>query len=533
MDHNQALDSCVLSETPWGGVGLAIVLAWSVHAAAAEAPRPNFVFIMSDDHAYQAIGAYGSRLNATPNIDRIANAGVRFDRCYVSNSICAPSRASILTGKYSRANGVLDNYIEFDGDQWTFPKALQRAGYQTAMIGKWHLKSKPTGFDHWDVLRGQGYYYRPKFLSPAGVRQVEGYVTEITTDLAIEWLKGAGTTGRSPDRPFLLMLHHKAPHRPWAPAPKHLRTFEDRHLPEPETLFDDYATRTDAPVDAEMRISQMRLDLDLKVWKPGNRHRDWLYDHMTTAERQAWETIVDQRHSEFSEAALEGRERTRWMWRHYLEDYLACVASVDESVGRVLDWLDNAGLAENTVVIYTSDQGFYLGEHGWFDKRFMYEESLRTPMLVRWPAGVARQDISRDTPRVEQRIVSNLDIAPTLLELAGAERSVNLHGRSMVPLLTGKSMETWRQHFYYHYHEGPERDHAVARHDGVTNGVQKLIHFYELDQWEFYDRSVDASETRNRYGERAYRDTVKHLKAELTSNRHKLNQQVSGRESGP
>ena len=373
-------------------------------------PRPNVVFIMSDDHAYQAISAYGSPWIETPNIDRIANEGIRFDQCYVADSICAPSRAAILTGKHSHTHGVRDNYTEFDGDQWTMPKALQEAGYQTAIVGKWHLKSEPTGFDHWDVLIGQGYYYRPKLRSREGQRQVDGYVTDITTDLAVRWLEGEGETGRDPDKPFLLMIHHKAPHRPWDPAPRHLGAFEQSKLVEPETLFDEYKTRTSAPRDAEMRISQMRVDQDLKVWPHDNRHREWLYRHMSEEERSAWESQIDPRLAEFSSLKLKEPERTRWMWRHYLEDYLACIKGVDESVGQVLDWLDDAGLSENTVVIYTSDQGFYLGEHGWFDKRFMYEQSLRTPMLIRWPSAIRSTDAM---PRVERSIVSNIDVAPT------------------------------------------------------------------------------------------------------------------------
>jgi arylsulfatase A-like enzyme len=478
-------------------------------------PKPNFVFIMSDDHAYQAVSAYGSQLNKTPNIDRIAAEGIRFDRCYVTNSICAPSRACILTGKHSHANGVLDNYTEFDGSQWIFPKALQQAGYQTAMIGKWHLKSDPTGFDYWDILPGQGKYYRPDFRNVNGKRAVEGYVTNITTDLAIAWLNGAGADEpgllrRDPQRPFLLMLHHKAPHRPWDPAPERLREFADRELPEPATLFDDYHSRTSAAVDAEMRIfPHMRLERDVKAWSVDNKHRKWLYNHMTPAARKAWEETIDPRLQELEQAKLDQDELTRWIWRHYLEDYLACVASVDESVGRVLDWLEGAGLAENTIVIYTSDQGFYLGEHGWFDKRFMYEESLRTPMVLRWPAGVAQPG------RAEERIVSNLDIAPTFLELAGANMDSVMHGHSLAPLLTGQTAAPWRDIFYYHYYEGPDRDHAVARHDGVTDGFYKLICFYELDEWELYDLKNDPDELRNCYSNPTYAEKRSQLRNAL------------------
>lgn len=510
-------------------IALGGILAVLFSSATAQADnRPNVVFIMSDDHAYQAIGAYGSVWNQTPNIDRIANQGIRFDRCYVADSICAPSRAAILTGKHSHLHGVRDNYTEFDGEQWTFPKALQRAGYQTAMIGKWHLKSDPTGFDHWDILPGQGKYYRPKFRTASGEREVPGYVTDITTKLATDWLSGEsapgnpGASARKPDQPFLLMMHHKAPHRPWAPAPRHLKAFIDKELPEPATLFDDYATRTSAPIDAEMRISQMRLGMDLKVWQAGNKHRDWLYNHMDDAERQAWESQVDPRFKKFHEAELTGKPLTRWLWRQYLEDYLGCIAAVDESVGKVLDCLEEAGLAENTVVIYTSDQGFYLGEHGWFDKRFMYEQSLRTPLLIRWPTGISRDAIANGKPRTEDRIVSNIDFAATFVELANTKMDEKSNGRSLVPVLKGTATPKWRSDFYYHYHEGPDRDHAVARHDGVTDGSTKLIHFYELDEWELYDLSKDPYELKNCYADPAYSEHRDRMTSALLNRRKKL-----------
>ncbi|MEO0530693.1 MAG: sulfatase [Planctomycetota bacterium] len=498
-------------------------LAWSflylltASFAAADDPRPNFVFIMTDDHAYQAVSAYGSVLNETPNIDRIANEGIRFDRCYVPNSICAPSRATVLTGKHSSVNGVTDNYTDFDGSQWTFPKALQAAGYQTAMVGKWHLKTDPTGFDYWDILPGQGKYYRPDFRSREGRRAVEGYVTDVTADIGIDWLEGndgPGGPGRVDGKPFLLMLHQKAPHRPWDPAPERLQEFEDRNFPEPETLFDDYATRTKGPRTAEMRIGDhMRVDRDVKAWAEDSNHRAWLYKHMSDGARREWQRVIDPRHEEFRDADLTGAARTLWVWQHYLEDYLACVASVDASVGRLLDWLETAGLAENTVVVYTSDQGFYLGEHGWFDKRFIYEQSLRTPMVVRWPAGLANPG------RAEGRIVSNLDIAPTFCELAGAEPDPTMAGRSFTALLRDTQPAEWREMFYYHYHEGPDRDHAVARHDGVTDGRHKLVHFYELGDWELYDLQADPSEVKNLIDEPDYEEVEADLRSSLEEHR--------------
>lgn len=500
---------------------------WLIGAAAVaqEAGRPNFVFIMSDDHAYQAISAYGSGLNKTPNIDRLANEGIRFDRCYVANSICCPSRATLLTGKHSSSNGVLDNFTEFDGAQWTFPKALQRVGYQTAIIGKWHLKSDPTGFDHWDVLPGQGKYYRPDFRSRTGKRAVEGYVTEVTTDLALDWLAGQGATGRDPSRPFMLMVHQKAPHRPWDPPAERLQEFEDREFPEPTTLFDDYATRTGGTRDAEMRIGDhMRVDRDVKAWPSDSNHREWLYRHMSESAQRTWEKVIDPRFKEYHDSKLTGAERTRWVWQHYLEDYLACVSSVDESVGRLLEGLESAGLTENTLVVYTSDQGFYLGEHGWFDKRFMYEQSLRTPMMLRWPEGLV------DPGRVESRIVSNLDIAPTFCELADAESEDAIDGRSFASLLRGEVPAGWRETFYYHYHEGPERDHAVARHDGVTNGRHKLIHFYERDEWELYDLQSDPHEIRNVADNAAYQSQREKLRRRLDEHRQSYGFSAPARE---
>ncbi|TWT47548.1 sulfatase family protein [Botrimarina hoheduenensis] len=503
---------------------LVALIGLALMGDASAAPRPNFVFIMSDDHAYQAVSAYGHGLNETPQIDRLASEGIRFDRCYVANSICGPSRACLLTGKHSHANGVLDNFTEFDGAQWTFPKSLRQAGYQTAIIGKWHLKSDPTGFDHWDILPGQGKYYRPDFRTAEGLRAIDGYVTHVTTDLAIEWLEGAagpGGPGRAEDKPFLLILNQKAPHRPWDPAPEHLETFAGRTIAEPATLLDDYATRTTAPRTAEMRIADhMRVDRDVKAWARDSNHREWLYKHMSDEDRAAWERVIDRRAEELAAANLQGADRTRWIWRHYMEDYLACIASVDEGVGRVLDWLDAADLNDNTVVVYTSDQGFYLGEHGWFDKRFMYEQSLRTPMVLRWPAGVASPG------RSETRIVSNLDFAPTFLELAGAEADPTLHGESMVPLLTDPSGDgpstPGRDIFYYHYHEGPTRDHAVERHDGVTDGTHKLICFYDLGEWELYDLSTDPDEMLNRYEDPAYQSERERLTQRLLSERNRL-----------
>lgn len=481
--------------------------------AAHSADRPNILFIMSDDHAYQAISAYDARRTRTPNIDRIAHEGIRFNRCYVTNSLCAPSRACMLTGKYSHKNGVSDNYdhSKLADSQVTFPKLLQAAGYQTAIVGKWHLVSEPTGFDYWDILPDQGKYYRPDFVTPEGTTAVPGYVTEIITDKAIDWLRD----GRDPHKPLLLMVHHKAPHRNWAPAADKLATYEHKTFLEPATLFDDYATRRTAAHEAEMRISQMRPDVDLKLWNNDSKDREWLYGHMTPDERAAWEQHVDPRLARYEAASPAGDDRTRCFYQLYMKDYLACIESVDDSVGRLLDYLDGSGLAENTIVIYTSDQGFYLGEHGWFDKRFMYEQSLRTPLLVRWP-GVIRPGST------DQHIVSNVDIAETFLDAAGAPIPDEMQGHSLLSILRGAEPEDWRTSFYYHYYEGPERDHHVFKHEGVTNGRAKLIHYYTLGEWELFDLENDPQELTNVYDQPEYAQLQQQMHAELQRLRGKL-----------
>jgi arylsulfatase A-like enzyme len=493
-----------------------ILLALPMTLAAAEGraaeARPNIVYIMSDDHGYQAVSAYGSELTTTPNIDRIANEGVRFDRCYVTNSLCGPSRACLLTGTYSHINGMYDHYTStFNDSLPTFPKLLQAAGYQTAFVGKWHLTSDPAGFDHWDMLPGQGKYYKPDFVTPEGRAAIPGYATDIITEKSLDWLEQE----RDPDKPFLLIVHHKAPHRPWDPASEKLAEFENKMYPEPETLFDDYATRGRAAEEAEMRISQMNPSTDVKMWDESRNDRGWLYKHMTPAQRAEWEEHVDPRLAEFEQADPQGDDRTRWFYQLYLRDYLGCIASVDDSVGRLLDYLDESGLAENTIVVYVSDQGFYLGEHGWFDKRFMYEESLRTPLVIRWPAVVK-------PGTVEDRIVSNVDFAETFLDAAGVDVPAGMQGRSFEPILRGEAPADWRESFYYHYTEGAERDHHVPRHEGVTTGDAKLIHFYPLGEWQLFDLREDPQELNNVYGKPEYAALQKMLQAELNRQRTEL-----------
>ena len=414
-----------------------VVLATTAYGRADT--QPNIVFIFSDDHAYQAISAYGSKLTTTPNIDRLANEGMRFDRCYVTNSICGPSRACILTGKYSHKNGYFFNGQEFDTSQQSFPALLQQAGYQTAIVGKWHLghKNKPVGFDHWNFLHTQGFYYQPKFVGPLGEVQYLGYTTDLITQFTLQWLK----EGRDPQRPFLLMMQHKAPHRPWDPALERLDDFADVTFPEPRTLFDDYSNRASAARLATMRIADdMTIrGPDLKAWsdealnKPHETQaRNWYENKLTVSQYAKWKPAMDRKNAVFYQQNLQGKALVRAKYQRYLQDYLSCAASVDDSVGTLLDYLDSEGLADNTVVIYSSDQGFYLGEHGWFDKRFMYEQSLRTPLLVRWPGTVKPGS-------VEKSITSNLDFAETFLEIAGTKVPGDMQGRSLVPLLKGRA----------------------------------------------------------------------------------------------
>jgi arylsulfatase A-like enzyme len=490
----------------------------SLHAAAAD--RPNIVFIFTDDLAYQAISAYDSTLNQTPHIDRLAKEGVRFDRCYVTNSICGPSRACILTGKYSHKNGFYTNADRFDGAQQTFPKLLQQAGYQTAIIGKWHLVSEPTGFDFWQVLPGQGRYYSPQFITPKGRITVPGYVTDVITDRAIQWLREE----RDADRPFMLMVQHKAPHREWSPSSAHVDDFAGETVPEPKTLFDDYRHRTDAAKQATMRIAEdLTLESDLKLYSPDSPHGKQMLGLMNDDERKAWLDAYMTENEAFRANPPSGQDLVRWKYQRYIKDYLRTVRSVDDNVGRLLDYLDESALADNTVVLFASDQGFYLGEHGWFDKRFMYEQSLRTPFLVRWH-GEAKPGA------IEERIVSNVDFAQTFLELAGAEAPADMQGRSLVPLLRGASPDDWRKSFYYHYYEGPPAVHTVAEHYGVTDGRYKLIHFYKLNQWELFDLTSDPHELKSVYGQPEFAEVQSRMVAELHRLRGEL--QVTNNDAG-
>lgn len=493
------------------GVLLPLLVAMAVSGSAARAddagpatqaaPRPNILFIFSDDHATSAVSAYGSKLIDTPHIDRLAREGSLFRNCFCTNSICGPSRAVILTGKHSHINGFRDNHSTFDGEQATFPKLLQRAGYQTAIVGKWHLVSQPTGFDFWEVLPGQGAYYNPVLLSapkvqdgPPTKRVVPGYVTDIVTDLAIDWL----ATQRDGSKPFMLMLQHKAPHREWEPGPQDLDLFRGTTFPEPETLFDDYAGRAGGAAEQEMTIARHMLPKDLALRSPKN---------MTPEQQARWDAAYADENEAFRRTNPTGTDLTRWNYQRYIANYLRCVAGVDRTIGRVLEYLDTTGLARNTIVVYSSDQGFFLGEHGWYDKRWMYEESLRMPLVIRWP-GVAAPGT------VDDHLVQNLDFAPTLLAAAGVAVPADMQGRSLVPLLRGDDPADWRQSVYYHYYEFPE-PHRVPSHYGVRTRTHKLIWYDDRREWELFDLVKDPQELRSIHADPAASEVFADLRTTL------------------
>lgn len=477
---------------------VAVLFSLLVAAAPAAEPRPNIIYIFSDDHALQAITAYGNSRYAehmqTPNIDRLAAEGAIFLNSFCGNSICGPSRASVLTGKHSHINGFIDNRSRFDGDQPTFPKYLQEAGYQTAMIGKWHLGTRPTGFDHFEILPGQGSYVNPDFIQMEGPnKRYEGYVTDIVTDLSIEWLEN----GRDPDRPFVLKSHHKAPHRNWMPAERHYNLFDGVDLPEPETLFDDYANRSVALQEQHMTIANHFFwgwDMFLHGEPTDPRFMDGLangeYNRMTDEQKAAFDAAYGPRNQallDALEAGMSDEELTRWKYQRYIKNYLRCIVALDESIGRLLDYLDESGLAENTIVIYSSDQGFYLGEHGWYDKRWMFEESLSMPFLIRWP-GVVEPGVRSEA------MIQNIDHAPTFLEIAGVEIPDDIQGRSLVPILknAGEAPDDWRDAIYYMYSGEPT--HRVAAHDGVRTERYKLFYLPDTDEWQLFDLQEDPKE---------------------------------------
>ena len=495
----------------WGVAGCCLTagLATACGEAQDQTKKMNILFIMSDDHAYQAISSCGGQLLETPNIDRIAHDGVVFTNSFVANSISGPSRACMLTGKHSHVNGFRNNEDTFDGSQPTYPSILQKEGYQTAMIGKWHLASRPQGFDHWDILIGQGDYYNPDFICDGDTIRREGYVTDLTADLALEWLDK-----RDPKRPFCLLMHNKAPHRIWMPAIEDLGAFDKVKFPVPETFYDDYATRRAASLQ-EMSIDKdMDLIYDLKIDPKMTESRNkWLtqwaknsVDRMSQEDRKAWDAYYDARSKEFAELNLKGRALAEWKLQCYLKDYVSVIRSVDRNVGRVLDYLKKEGLDQNTLVVYTSDQGFYMGEHGFFDKRFMYEESFRTPLVMLLPDGKQGEI---------HQMVQNIDYAPTFLEAAGVAVPEDMQGLSLMPLLRGEEPDTWRTSLYYHFYEYPG-EHAVRRHEGVRNERYKLIRFYgDGEYWEFFDLKEDPHELHNVIDEARYQEQIEEAKAEL------------------
>ena len=492
--------------------------------------RPNIIFIMSDDHAYQAISAYQDNLIVTPNIDRIAQQGMLFNNACVTNSICAPSRATILTGKHTHLNGKIDNRMPFDTTNITFPLLFQQAGYQTAMFGKLHFGNNPKGIDDFLILPGQGNYINPDFITPKGDTTIIGYVTDIITDLTLNWLD----LKRDPEKPFMLMYLHKAPHRPWWPRADKFKEFSKRHFPEPTTLFDDYKGRGSAAKEAEMNLlSHMKYGHDAKIRPktlaemggvlPEIPAMKWNevdgfsgpYNRANEAQKALYDPIIDSINLEFKERwpSMSREEKMRWKYQRYMQDYLGTIASVDDNVGRLLDYLEETGLDQNTMIIYTSDQGFYLGEHGWFDKRFIYDESFKTPLLIQWPGHIAPGSTNDE-------MVQNLDFAQTLLEVADIKAPEDMQGESLLSLLKGE--DTWtREAVYYHYYEYPAV-HMVKRHFGIVSQAYKLVHFYyDVDEWELYDRMKDPSELNNVYDDPAYASIVIQLKLELKDMRIK------------
>jgi len=508
-------------------LGLAFILLLACNAnhqkdseVLADKKPYNIIFIMSDDHAEKTISAYDKSLIQTPNIDRIANEGILFKNSFVTNSICAPARAVLLTGKYSHLNGLRDNRDEFDGSQMTFPKLLQKAGYHTSIVGKWHLKTEPTGFDYWNILIGQGDYYNPRMIDNGDTTNLEGYTTSVITDLALAQLKNI-----EKDKPFCMLYHHKAPHRNWMPDSKHFDLFTE-DIPIPDNFWDDYKGRQ-AAAEQDQSIVNMYMGGDMKLqpehyegydYGSGggpnnfNAERGWVensYARMTPEQKKKWDAHYDPIGEDFKKRQLKGKELAEWMYQRYMKDYLRSVKSVDENIGRVLDYLDESGLAENTLVVYTSDQGFYLGEHGWYDKRYMYEESLSMPLVARLPAAIPANQINED-------IVVNLDFAPTILDYAGVDIPEDFQGNSLRPLMESRNPEDWRNSMYYHYYEYPHGWHKVKRHYGVRTDRYKLMHFYnDIDTWELYDLQEDPNEMNNLIESNEHQDIISDLKREI------------------
>jgi arylsulfatase A-like enzyme len=459
--------------------------------------RPNIIFIFTDDHASHSISAYGSNINHTPHMDQLAADGMLFENAFVTNSICAPSRAVVLSGKHSHFNGQRTNFETFDGGQRTFPKILQESGYQTAIIGKWHLKSDPTGFDYFDVLIGQGPYYNPTFKSKDGNKRFTGYTTHIITEKTLDWLKD-----RESDQPFMLMMQHKAPHRQWRPGPDYIDLYEGETIPEPVDLFDDWSTRVSVAKDNKMSIREhLRPNYDLKIGEPPR--------NFNQEQKDLWLEHYGPRNAAFEAANLQGDDLIRWKYQRYIKDYLRCIQSVDDSVGELVGYLKEAGIDDNTIVIYNSDQGFYLGDYGWYDKRWMYEPSMRTPLIVKWPG------VTEPGSRTEL-MAQNLDLAQTMLDMAGADADPGMQGVSLVPVLKGEEPGDWRNALYYHYYESPS-EHGVPFHCGVRTDRFKLIFYYEIGEWEMFDLKNDPRENNDLYDKAEWLSIQTRLKRLLRS----------------
>ncbi|MBH53307.1 MAG: sulfatase [Opitutaceae bacterium] len=480
--------------------------------------RPNIVFLFTDDHAPHAISAYDGwlkKVRATPTIDKLAAEGMLFVNSFCTNSICGPSRGVIQTGKHSHKNGFMNNGNTFDWNQQTFPKLLQKAGYQTAIFGKSHLRGHPRGYDKWAVMPGQGLYYNPDFITPEGTITIEGYCTDLVTDMAVDFLK----EDRDEDEPFMLMVQHKAPHRNWMPALRHLDLYDNIVLPEPDTLFDNWSDNASAAPNQELEIDRhMHLNFDLFVDLdkdffdptpdlPADRSAWRNMKRMTDEQMKIWRAAYAPRDAAFHAAKLKGKDLVRWKYQRYAKNYLRSLRGVDDSLERLQATLTQLGLDDNTIVIYSSDQGFYIGDHGWYDKRWMYEESLKMPFIVKWLGAV--KPASRTN-----LMIQNIDYAPTFLDIAGADIPDDMQGVSLLPLLKGERPSDWRKSIYYHYYEYPSV-HMIPRHNGVRTNRYKLMHFYEFDEWEFYDLKEDPDELHNLYNDPDYTSQIKRHEREL------------------
>jgi arylsulfatase A-like enzyme len=494
------------------------VITLCLLSIASHAQQPNIIYIMSDDHDADAISTYNKKFISTPHMDRIAREGMKFTNCFVGNSICSPVRATVLTGQHSHLNGIKDNRTPFDGSKITLPKLLKEAGYQTVLIGKWHLHSLPTGFDYWTVLPGQGAYYSTRLMTMSNdtIRYNE-YATSLITNKTLDWLK----TQRDPSKPFFLMMHHKAPHRNWVPELKWLEVFSRKKMTEPPGLFADSTGKGSAFKRQRMSIlNDMTLCTDLKIdpqyivdiphLKPdSNEIRGYrgFMNQIPEEQRMKMKVIFDERGKLLQQLKPSGRELLRLKYQWYMQDYMACVASVDESVGAVLKYLDESGLVNNTMVIYTSDQGFYLGENGWFDKRFMYDVSMNTPLLVKWKGKIKPGTVNNS-------LVQNIDFAPTILDVAGVKIPDWMQGISVKQILTGKQIDMQRKELYYRYYEYPI-DHYVIPHLGIREKQYKLIYFYTANEWEFYDLKADGQEQRNLIRNSRYQAEISRMKMKL------------------